>query len=57
MIRTIRIRIAERRFYRAVGECIAYNRLPLGQWHVTVASALARRRDALAGQLALAIAS
>lgn len=57
MLKFIRIRLAERRFDRMTGECIAYSRRPLDEWHVTVQCAMNSRRDAAAAAYAAALAA
>lgn len=55
MFKALRIRMAERRFNRCIGEAMAYSRGL--QWHVTVQSALNQRRDRAAQAYAAALVS
>lgn len=53
MLKFVRIRIAERRFCRAIGEAIAYSRG--ANWHIAVQAALNLRRDKAAAAYAAAL--
>jgi hypothetical protein len=55
MLKKLRIRLAERRYDRAIGEAIAYSRG--ARWHVTVQTALNERRDRAAADYAAALLS